>query len=232
MSYSKNNLKKMFLVSLDNCFNPKIGGSHDATTIINVLIELYFNIKLTKEEKELARICYEEMKRDGLIIQDPKQSHSSEFSILTDEGKEVLEEAINGDFDFSVSRVQLKDIMLDKYLIKDCKNDFDNGEYWDSVFSASRHVEERIRKLGRFDASIIGEDLVNKAFHPTKGMFKIISCATRAEEEGIHAIMRGMVLFHRNAKGHRKEDMDRVTAIRILGYFDYILSLVKTAQKR
>jgi uncharacterized protein (TIGR02391 family) len=113
-----------------------------------------------------------------------------------------------------------------------CESSFINKEYWDACLHAFRHLEIKIREKCGLTAADHGIDLVNKAFNPTNGLLKIPSCATRAEEEGFHSINRGIVLFHRNAKGHREGNIDRNNTIKIICYVDYILEILKTAQKR
>jgi hypothetical protein len=40
------------------------------------------------------------------------------------------------------------------------------------------------------------------------------------------------MMFHRNAKGHREEQIDKTSALKIIGYVDYLLQIVDTAEKR
>ena len=113
-----------------------------------------------------------------------------------------------------------------------CKSSFNNQDYWDSCLHAFRHLETKIREKCNLPAEEHGVDLINKAFHPTQGILKIPACATRSEEEGFQLINRGVILFHRNAKGHREGTIGSQDAIKIIGYVDYLLNLLKTAQAR
>lgn len=125
------------------------------------------------------------------------------------------------------------EILLDnKNLWSACKSSFENGDYWDACLHAFRHLETKIRNKCELSADEHGVDLVNKAFNSNQGILKIPSCATHSEEEGFHSINRGIVLFHRNAKGHREGSIERKDAIKIICYVDYILNILNTAQKR
>ena len=126
----------------------------------------------------------------------------------------------------------IKNLLDNENLWSACKSSFENGDYWDACSHAFRHLETKIRERAELSANDIGTDLVNKAFAPNTGILKIPSCATRSEEEGFHAINRGVVLFHRNAKGHREGSVDKKNAAKIICYVDYILEILKTAQKR
>jgi len=132
----------------------------------------------------------------------------------------------------SPKQIELQDITRDIALIKACKDDYNSGNYWDAVFKALRHMEVRVRKKAGLAASEIGADLMEKAFKPNIGALKIPSCATPGEEDGFKLITKGMMMFHRNAKGHREETIDKTLALKIIGYTDYLLQIIETAEQR
>lgn len=132
----------------------------------------------------------------------------------------------------SPRELTLFDITRDSTLIKACKSNYDSGNYWDAVFNALRHLEVRVRKKSSLPAADVGADLMERAFKPNIGSLKIPSCATPGEEDGFKNITKGMMMFHRNAKGHREEQIDRTLALKIIGYIDYLLQIVDTAEKR
>ncbi|MBU0470534.1 MAG: TIGR02391 family protein [Nanoarchaeota archaeon] len=127
---------------------------------------------------------------------------------------------------------ELYAISNDKRLIKSCESNFESGNYWDAVFNALRHMEVRVRKKSGLSASDVGADLMEKAFKPNVGNLKIPCCATSGEEDGFKLITKGMMMFHRNAKGHREELIDKELAIKIIGYVDYLLQIVGTSEIR
>ncbi len=132
----------------------------------------------------------------------------------------------------SLKKDSIEHLLDNKNLWSACESSFVNKDYWDACLHAFRHLEIKIREKCGLTAVDYGIDLVNKAFNPTNGLLKIPSCATRSEEEGFFSINRGIVLFHRNAKGHREGNIDRNNAIKIICYVDYLLEILKTAQKR
>ena len=134
--------------------------------------------------------------------------------------------------DPSSKKDSIEKLLDNKSLWSACRSSFGNGGYWDACLHAFRHLETKIRGRCELSAEDHGIDLVNKAFNPTGGILRIPSCATRSEEEGFHSLNRGIVLFHRNAKGHREGNLDRKDAIKIICYVDYILEILKTSQKR
>jgi uncharacterized protein (TIGR02391 family) len=128
--------------------------------------------------------------------------------------------------------LELCDITNDKMLIKACESNYKSGNYWDTVFNALRHMEVRVRNKSGLSAADVGADLMEKAFKPNVGILKIPTCATAGEEDGFKLITKGMMIFHRNAKGHREELIDKNLALKIISYVDYLLQVVDTAQKR
>jgi uncharacterized protein (TIGR02391 family) len=129
-------------------------------------------------------------------------------------------------------QIELQDITHDKALIKACKDNYNSKNYWDAVFNALRHMEVRVRKKSGLSASEVGADLMEKAFKPNIGPLKIPFCATPGEEDGFKLITKGMMMFHRNAKGHREETIDKMLALKIIGYVDYLLQIIDSAEQR
>ena len=121
---------------------------------------------------------------------------------------------------------QMSQYISDQALWGACKTAFESEEYWNACLHALRHLETRIRDKARLPPTEHGIDLVNKAFNSRDGILKIPSCATTSEEDGFQLINRGIVLFHRNAKGHREGNLEREDAIKIIGYVDYLLMLI------
>jgi hypothetical protein len=93
-------------------------------------------------------------------------------------------------------------------------------------------LETQIRGKSGLSANEIGVDLVSKALNKNDGILKVPSCATESEEDGFHLINRGIVQFHRNAKGHREGIIREEDALRIIGYIDYLLDVIKTTIPR
>lgn len=129
-------------------------------------------------------------------------------------------------------QLELQDVTNDESLIRACKDNYNSGNYWDTVFNALRHMEVRVRTKSGLSASEIGADLMENAFKPRIGILKIPCCETHGEEDGFKLITKGMMMFHRNAKGHREEAIDKILALKIIGYVDYLLQIIETAERR
>jgi len=128
--------------------------------------------------------------------------------------------------------VELQDITTDNGLLDACKINYGGRRYSDMVFNAFRHLEVRVRFKAKLDASNYGADLMETVFKPKVGILKIPTCETPAEEDGFKQIVKGMMMFHRNAKGHREQELDKNLALKIVGYIDYLLKIIETAEIR
>ncbi|TKJ17233.1 TIGR02391 family protein [Candidatus Woesearchaeota archaeon B3_Woes] len=122
--------------------------------------------------------------------------------------------------------------LKDQKLYESCKSTFESEDYWNFVFNATRHLEVRIREKARLDATDTGTTLMNKSFHVDNGCLRIPSCKTVAEEEGFFHILRGIVMFHRNAKGHREGEIEKERALQIVNYIDYLIDMIESAERK
>ncbi len=123
-------------------------------------------------------------------------------------------------------------IMLDEWLHDSCKASLDSKDYWNLVNCATRHLEVRIRKKAGLNAKYVGIALINKAFNPNDGRLIAPFCETVTEAEGFAHILRGITMFHRNAKAHREGEIEKERAFQIVNYIDYLIDLIGSATSR
>ena len=214
----------MFLLSLEANSAPKSGISYGADSIIPSLD----SGKLSSEEKQLAWEGYEELKRDGIIMQNPAIGHSPMFNIITSEGNKYLEELKEKGIEFERPKLFLKDVVSDSRLLDSCKDAFNGQNYWDAVLNAQRHLEVRVREKSGIDKR--GQDLISSAFSADKGKLDILAAEDIEEKKGFNFIMMGMMKFHRNQKAHNEGELTIETAYKIIGYVDYLLKIVGQAK--
>ena len=201
--------------------------------------EIRRNVAENKISLGKFSICLNELtprllRRKGKL-RSPKTAYR-----LTSQGEVKAKDLVNGVLDpvrtrsihKEINATSIEHLLDNRGLWSACRTSFENEKYWDACLLAFRHLEIEIREKSELAAEDHGTDLVNKAFNPNNGILRIPFCAVRSEEEGFHLINRGIVLFHRNAKGHRVGDLDRKNAAKIICYVDYLLEVLKTAEKR
>jgi uncharacterized protein (TIGR02391 family) len=224
--FTKTQLKNMFLLLLEQHSFPNSHLSYGADTLIPNLN----NGDLSKEEIVLSWEGYEELKREGIIMQNPKINHSSMFNVITSDGQDYLKELKQKGVEFKRPKLFLKDIVSDQRLLDSCKTEFDTMRYWNAVSNAQRHLEIRVREKSGINST--GFDLMSKAFDKDHGKINILASQDQEEKEGFKLIMMGVMKFHRNQKAHNEGELTIETAYKIIGYVDYLLKIIEQARIR
>lgn len=229
MTYSKQELKKMFLRVL---YEIRFGKLKDYVSGVDAIvphyINEYFNVKLTQEEIQLAHEGIQELKNAGLIVRDSTQ-RSDVFQVLTQKGKEIAEKQLDPD----VHDLRLEEIIKDSELLSRCVDPFNDGRYEEAIFVAYKLVEETVRHKAGLTNADIGVDLMSKAFNPESGKLTVPSCTLPQEQQGVHALFRGAIAFFKNPSSHRTVNYEnRLMAIKIITFAEMLLNIASTSKVR
>jgi uncharacterized protein (TIGR02391 family) len=229
MTYSKSELKKMFLRVLYECKYGKLQDhSWSVDSIVPAWMNQYFNISLTNDEKQLCLQAVEELRTGGFLVKDATQ-FSDSFLVLTPEGKDLVEKQRDPD----VHGLRLEQIVSDKELLAQCLTAFDDGNYEGAIFQAYKHVEERVRRVAGATEKDIGVDLITKALHPQNGKLILPECKVPAEQEGAYNLFKGAIQFFKNPSSHRTVNYEnRDVAIKTIVLANVLLGILSTSQKR
>ena len=76
------------------------------------------------------------------------------------------------------------------------------GDYDTAVFQSFKEVEIAVREAGSFEDTIIGTDLMRKAFDVEQGPLTN-SQDPKAERQAVGHLFAGAIGFYRNTSGHR-----------------------------
>jgi uncharacterized protein (TIGR02391 family) len=79
---------------------------------------------------------------------------------------------------------------------------FIRGKYDTAVFEAFKEVEIAVRAAGKYEARVVGVDLMRKAFHPEDGRLSDMSLPT-AEREALMFLFTGAIGSYKNPASHR-----------------------------
>jgi hypothetical protein len=121
---------------------------------------------------------------------------------------------------------QLSEI-IDQELVRGC---FDKS-YEDSITSAFRVLEERMRKRIGAGAGLFGLDLVKEAFHHDTG--KLIFGDDEAEREALFHIYRSAFMMLRNPPSHRYlQGFGGAEIVEIVMFVDFLLKILGKAKDR
>jgi uncharacterized protein (TIGR02391 family) len=79
---------------------------------------------------------------------------------------------------------------------------FIRGKYDTAVFEAFKEVEIAVRTAGKYDARVVGVDLMRKAFHPKNGPLSDMSLPV-GEREALMFLFTGAIGSYKNPASHR-----------------------------
>jgi uncharacterized protein (TIGR02391 family) len=79
---------------------------------------------------------------------------------------------------------------------------FIRGKYDTAVFEAFKEVEVAVRAAGKYEARMVGVDLMRAAFHPERGPLTDKTLPT-AEREALMALFAGAMGSYKNPASHR-----------------------------
>jgi uncharacterized protein (TIGR02391 family) len=217
-------LKKLYLKTLYEIIAPKgkfksRGWSMEG--VIGIIPEV-FNIEpLTNEERQIASRAVYELERDGFIQTDIGQSES--FKIFMERGLRAAEQEL--------SQINLGWIDIDELLTRDdlkskVRDDYIEGDYESCVFKAFRLLEESVRVKSGEGANVVGTTLMASAFK-AGGRLSHPEAQVDAEQEGLHALMRGAIGWLKNPTSHRTvAHNDPQKTAHILAFANYLLDMV------
>ena len=230
---TKDDLTRMFLITLDKYLDPANGKSPSNKGIVESWINEDYNVNLSPEEIGLLYNIIEDLKSNKIIC--PKKPGDLQFYEISEKGKKLLEDLKSSNLNENWNEPDWQNLINDKELLNQCKTDLAEGTLganWRAIRNATVYYEDFVRKKAGLSNDDHGVNLMTKVFSESTGVLKIPCCGTNIEEMGFHQINRGIIQFHRNAKGHRVELLDRKCAIKILLYLDYLITIVKTTIKR
>ncbi len=226
---SKQELRKMVLRVIYECRDGSFQGhSWGIDSVIPQWMDKYYKVTLKPEETQIAYEAVQELKTSGYLVRDATQN-SDNFLVLTSRGLAALQSQKEPE----VHALRLEDAISNQELLGKCINSFNDGDYETSVFVAYKHVEERVRTVSGAGPQLLGPELMTFALHPDRGVLIIPSCRLPAEQEGVYNLFKGSTQFYKNPSSHRTVRYeDRLTAIKIIGQADLLLSILSSAQRR
>jgi uncharacterized protein (TIGR02391 family) len=111
-----------------------------------------------------------------------------------------------------------------------CHASFESGQFEDTIFNATKTIEDEIRRLIGADEAIVGIALVSKAFTGNPSPHLVLS-PVPAEQEGAHMLFRGAIGWLKNPRSHRYIDTDsRAAAFEALAFASSLMRMLDVAR--
>jgi uncharacterized protein (TIGR02391 family) len=143
------------------------------------------------------------LRAHGCIARTPGDTNGNAI-FVTRAGHEALNKTV-GEIR-SIARLQAN---LHPLIERPARRQFMLGEYENAIFVATKAVEIRVRKLGKFGHEVIGVDLMTRAFKAGGPLAD--PAAPAGEVDGTMMFFRGAYAVLRNPSGHREVSFDDVT---------------------
>lgn len=157
------------------------------------------------------------LEREGFLA----RSHE-DWCFITRRGKAALRaESFES---FRIASMLPKDI-LHPQLLPSVWGAFVRGQYDSAVFEACKEVEIAVREAGQFPDSLLGVDLMRKAFHPETGP---LTDQTRqgAERQALSDLFAGTIGSYKNPNSHRRVKIEPKESVEIITLASHLLSIV------
>ncbi len=203
-------------------------GNYDG--ILQFTIPKHFKISgLTDDELGDGLRAVYELERDDFIMQDPTQTSSKYFKILTEKGKKVATESLEG---MQLPSVDIGQLLTHEDLKNKVHDNFLEGDYETAIFRAFKLLEEKVRSKAKQPPDVLGTKLMDKAFKSTGGILKHPNAKTPAEVDAFHFIMRGAIMLFKNPSSHRTVGYDSAEqAAQVLCFSNLLLDMVEQCKK-
>ena len=156
----------------------------------------------------------------GMIIQNPTQTAG--WYLLTRRGRELRSRA-----DLEVFRKgrTLPSDLLQRFLVDKVHHLFLRGDHDTAVFQAFKEVEVSVREAANYPDSLVGRDLMQKAFHPETGPLRDEGLVY-AERESEMFLFSGAIGHAKNPASHRAVNLTREEAARLIVFASHLLDIV------
>ncbi len=84
---------------------------------------------------------------------------------------------------------------------KKCWRSYSDEDYDTAILNATKALEVAVRKKSKLADNIVGADLITQALNPNKPILEY--SATKAEQEGMMSLLRGIIMVYKNPQSHR-----------------------------
>jgi len=160
------------------------------------------------------------LEREGFIA--PRPGETADWVFVTRRGKEVknrdgLRVYRSGDL---LPRHLLHSLIATKVWAT-----FIRGAYDTAVFEAFKEVEIAVRTKGSYPQTLIGVDLMRKAFHPSDGRLTIQGDPP-GERQAIMDLFAGAIGSYKNPNSHRHVTIEADEAVEMIILASHLLKIV------
>lgn len=204
------------------------GVSQFSGFVIENFMEQVFNIHgggYPPAARESVSIAFAEalqwMEIQGIIIRNPNQP--AFWYLLTRRGRNLKTRT---DLESFRMGLELPISLLQQTLKDKVHHLFLRGDYDTAVFQAFKEVEVAVRKACNYPNTLMGRDLMQRAFHVEQGPLRDQSLIP-AERESEMFLFSGAIGHAKNPTSHRDVNLNIDEAARLIIFASYLLDIVE-----
>jgi uncharacterized protein (TIGR02391 family) len=160
------------------------------------------------------------LEREGLIA--PRPGEQVDWVFVTRRGQQLknredFKSYRHGDL---LPREQLHPVVATKVWAA-----FIRGDYDTAVFQAFKQVEVEVRGACRYPDTLLGVDLIRRAFHPDTGPLTNSSLPP-GERQALSDLFAGAIGSYKNPSSHRQVVIDPTEAVEMIMLASHLLKIV------
>lgn len=160
------------------------------------------------------------LEREGLIVAKPG---SPEWQTISRRGKKL---ATHGDVErFRKANILPRGLLHPRIATK-VWAEFLRGDYDTAVFQSFKEVEVAVRAAGSFPATLLGYDLMRKAFDKETGPLRDSLNPVPGERHGRSDLFAGAIACYKNPSSHRQVNMEPEEAVEIIVLASHLLRIL------
>jgi uncharacterized protein (TIGR02391 family) len=166
------------------------------------------------------------LEREGLVARQPGNFMGRQY-FITRRGKTLK---AKDDFESFRFANLLPQRILNPVIVQKVRPAFLRGDYDTAVFQAFKEVEVSVRTAGNYPDTLIGVNLMRKAFHKDEGKLTD-SSLPEAERQAMSHLFAGAIGLYKNPQSHRyvmmTEPIDTVELIVLASHLTNIVEKLK-----
>lgn len=97
--------------------------------------------------------------------------------------------------------VPVQEVSLHPNIHARCWQPYSTGDYDGAILNATKAIEVAVREKSKVSEDIVGANLIAKAFRTDDPL--LIYSPVKAEQEGMMALLRGIIMVYKNPQSHR-----------------------------
>lgn len=216
------------IVQKGGASSPERFGKHDILHVINHRDTREWPFALRGQLTQAVYEAFAWLQQAGFIINDPTQTHSMDWYILSRRGKKLTDRKQAAAYrEAALLPVHL----LHPEIHAKSHAAFLRGDYDIAVFASFMILEVAVRKAGSYPDGELGTKLMRKAFEPAKGPLTDKTLEA-GEQQAQSDLFAGAIGAAKNPTSHRQVEMTKTEAARLLVFASYLMSVLEESAGR